>query len=111
MVITVKPEIHPGQVDMPGQVDKIDAAVSTGRSGAYQPMIRDLPQGERPRERLRDYGPRYLSNAELIAILLRTGLQGENVLAMSGRLLARFQGLDGLGAQQLCRVVRRAGLE
>lgn len=39
----------------------------------YQLRIRDLPQGERPRERLRDYGPHFLSNAELLAILLRTG--------------------------------------
>lgn len=31
-------------------------------SNRYQPMIRDLPQGERPRERLKEYGPRYLSN-------------------------------------------------
>ena len=110
MVITVKPEIHPGQVDMPSQVDKVDTAVSTGRGGAYQPMIRDLPQGERPRERLRDYGPRYLSNAELIAILLRTGLQGENVLAMSGRLLARFQGLDGLGRSSFAELCAERGL-
>ena len=38
----------------------------------YFTMIRDLPRGERPRERLRDLGPGSLSNAELIAILLRT---------------------------------------
>ena len=63
----------------------------------YQPMIRDLPQGERPRERLREYGSKHLSNTELIAILLRTGLPGENVLAMSSRLLAQFNGLGGLG--------------
>ena len=49
----------------------------------YQPTIRDLPQGERPLERLREFGPKSLSNTELIAILLRTGLQGENVLALS----------------------------
>ena len=63
----------------------------------YQPTIRDLPQGERPRERLREFGPKSLSNTELIAILLRTGLPGENVLALSSRLLARFDGLAGLG--------------
>ena len=41
----------------------------------YQPTIRYLPQRERPRERLREFGPKSLSNTELIAILLRTGLQ------------------------------------
>ena len=63
----------------------------------YQPTIRELPQRERPRERLREFGPKSLSNTELIAILLRTGLPGENVLAVSSRLLARFDGLAGLG--------------
>ena len=59
-------------------------------------MIRDLPGGERPRERLRDNGPSALSNAELIAILLRTGTTSENVIDLSARLLAKFQGLPGL---------------
>ena len=45
----------------------------------YATMIRDLPQGERPRERLREHGPGHLSNPELVAILLRTGTSGESV--------------------------------
>ena len=69
----------------------------TAESGiTYTTMIRDLPTGERPRERLRDHGPRFLSNAELIAILLRTGVTGENVVNLSVRLLSHFQGLPGL---------------
>ncbi len=63
----------------------------------YHTMIRDLPDGERPRERLREYGSKNLSNTELIAILLRTGVKGENVLAVASRLLVRFNGLAGLG--------------
>ena len=66
-------------------------------SSTYTTMIRDLPQGERPRERLRDYGASFLGNPELIAILLRTGLPGENVLNMAARLLSSFEGLGGLG--------------
>lgn len=62
----------------------------------YTTMIRDLPLGERPRERLREHGPGFLSNAELIAILLRTGVTGENVLNLAVRLLSHFQGLPGL---------------
>ena len=62
----------------------------------YATMIRDLPQGERPRERLRALGPSYLSNPELIAILLRTGVEGESVLSLSTRLLASLQGLAGM---------------
>lgn len=76
----------------------------------YQPMIRDLPQGERPRERLRAYGPNHLSNTELIAILLRTGVKGENVLALSARLLARFGGLAGLGRASFAELCAERGL-
>ena len=76
----------------------------------YQPTIRDLPQGERPRERLREFGPKSLSNTELIAILLRTGLQGENVLALSSRLLARFDGLAGLGRVSFAELCAERGL-
>ena len=63
----------------------------------YTALIRDLPRGERPRERLRDQGPGALSTAELVAILLRTGLQGESVLNLSMRMLSSFGGIAGLG--------------
>ena len=62
----------------------------------YRPMIRDLPDGERPRERLRDLGAGALSNAELVAILLRTGNAVESVLDQTTRILAGFGGLAGL---------------
>ncbi len=82
----------------------------TAERAQYHPMIRDLPQGERPRERLKEYGPRYLSNTELIAILLRTGLQGENVLSMASRLLATFDGLAGLGRSSFSELCAQRGL-
>ena len=90
--------------------DKSVPVAGPGRGGSYQPMIRDMPQGERPRERLRDYGPKLLSNTELIAILLRTGIQGENVLAMSNRLLTHFKGLDGLGRSTFAELCAERGL-
>jgi DNA repair protein RadC len=62
----------------------------------YYVMIRDLPAAERPRERLRSYGPSHLSNAELLAIILRTGTASESVLSLGGRLLSQFGGLAGL---------------
>ena len=73
----------------------------------YSPTIRELPQGERPRERLKEYGAKHLSNTELVAILLRTGLQGENVLSLSSKVLMQFGGLAGLGRStigELCAV-------
>jgi DNA repair protein RadC len=62
----------------------------------YHPTIKELPSGERPRERLLSYGPSALSNAELLAIILRTGTRSENVIQLAQRLLATFDGLGGL---------------
>jgi DNA repair protein RadC len=58
--------------------------------------IHDMPDKERPRERLMQYGASALSNAELLAIILRTGTAQENVLHLAERILARYQGLQGL---------------
>ncbi len=63
---------------------------------SYRVLIRDMPSSERPRERLRDHGGAYLSNSELIAIILRTGTPAENVIDLSTRFLARHGGLEGL---------------
>lgn len=76
----------------------------------YSAMIRDLPVGERPRERLRHYGPQSLNNADLLAILLRTGMQGENVIAMAHRLIATFKGLDGLGKASFTELTDEKGV-
>ncbi len=58
--------------------------------------ITDLHESERPRERLAALGPQVLSNAELIAILLRVGVPGENAVQVGHRLLQQFKGLRGL---------------
>lgn len=44
--------------------------------------IKDLPLQERPRERLIKYGSGYLSNSEILAIILRSGSKGETVIAL-----------------------------
>jgi DNA repair protein RadC len=66
------------------------------RDVEYQPMIRDIPESERPRERLKNYGASALSTSELLAILLRTGVSGENVIHLAMRLLSEHSGLNGL---------------
>ncbi len=79
------------------------------RNGAG-PTVREMPTEERPRERLAAYGPRHLSNTELIAILLRTGSAGENVISQSSRLLSRFGGLRGLGKATFSELCAEKGL-
>ena len=76
----------------------------------YATTIRDLPAGERPRERLRHYGPHSLNNADLMAILLRTGMQGENVIAMAHRLISTFRGLEGLGKASFTELTEEKGI-
>lgn len=54
--------------------------------------LKDQPLSERPRERLAEKGPGALSPAELIAILIRTGLQGANAVQVGEQLLAQHGG-------------------
>jgi len=73
----------------------------------YHTLIKEMPEGERPRERLELYGEAALSNAELIAIALRTGSRTENAVGLAQRLLTTFQGLAGLAqasVRELCEV-------
>ncbi|MFO7794121.1 MAG: DNA repair protein RadC [Candidatus Nanohaloarchaea archaeon] len=52
--------------------------------------IHDLPESERPREKLQENGVEALSDAELLAILLRTGIKGKNVKELSYEILDEF---------------------
>lgn len=76
----------------------------------YYTLIRDLPASERPRERLRDYGPQALSTAELLAIILRTGTNRESVLSLASRLLSQHQGLAGLARVSFAELCQERGL-
>jgi DNA repair protein RadC len=58
--------------------------------------LKDQPASERPRERLVSRGPDALTHAELIAILLRTGLKGTNVVQVGQNLLQKFGSLNAL---------------
>jgi len=67
-------------------------------NGSSKPVYRitDLPVDERPRERLARLGAQALSTAELLAILLRVGVSGENAVQVGQRLLSEFKTLAGL---------------
>lgn len=69
--------------------------------------LKDQPASERPRERLAERGANSLSHAELVAILLRTGLKGTNVLDVARQLVAKFgtlNALAGASLEDLCRI-------
>jgi len=61
-------------------------------------MIRDLPDEERPREKLARLGPASLDNAELLALFLRTGTRGRSAIAVGRDILRHFGSLHALGS-------------
>ncbi len=73
-------------------------------------FITDLPADARPREKLMARGPAALGDAELLALLLRTGLAGKNVLQLAQELLDQFDGLSGLLHASLSDLGRIKGL-
>lgn len=58
--------------------------------------IKYWPKSERPRELLLEKGPEYVSDAGLIAILLRTGTKGKDAVSLARELIKQFDGLRGL---------------
>lgn len=72
--------------------------------------LKNLPSDMRPREKLLARGPAALSDAELLALLLRTGLAGKSVLQLAQELLDEFQGLSGLLHAQPDELRRIKGL-
>lgn len=72
--------------------------------------ITDMEESERPRERLAKYGPGNLSTPELLAILLRVGVPGENAVQVGQRLLQTFHGLAGLHRAPFEELVNQHGI-
>jgi DNA repair protein RadC len=72
--------------------------------------IRDMAPAHRPRERLVESGAETLHAAELLAILLRTGLQGASAVDIAQRLLHRFESLEGLARAPLSELVQVKGV-
>jgi DNA repair protein RadC len=76
----------------------------------YFPLIRDMAEHDRPRERLIRVGAEALSTAELLAIILRTGGHGESVLRLAERLLIQFGNLPGLSRATITELTDAKGL-
>ncbi|MEK6925360.1 MAG: DNA repair protein RadC [Nanoarchaeota archaeon] len=85
--------------------------------------IREMPEQNRPRERFASFGPSSLSDAELMAIILRTGSKTENVIDMSNRLikehglnkifdcsLEELQEVNGIGPSKAMQILAMAEL-
>jgi len=73
-------------------------------------LIREMPEGERPRERLKLRGAAALTEAELVAILLRTGMKGISVVELSQQILREFGSLEGLARTPLEAIAKIKGV-
>src|SRR5215472_12164738 len=73
-------------------------------------LIKELPQNERPRERLAAEGPEKLNNSEFIAILLRTGTRGASALEIGRELMIRFGTLDRLSRASIAELCQVKGI-
>lgn len=73
-------------------------------------MIKDWPEKERPREKLLTYGAASLSDAELLAIFLRTGVKGCNVVDLARQLLSSFGSIANIYRAQESEFTQHHGL-
>jgi DNA repair protein RadC len=76
----------------------------------FRYLIRDMPADERPRERLARLGAEALGDAELIAILLRTGTKGMSAVQVAQELVKKFRTLDALARAPLGDVAKVKGV-
>jgi DNA repair protein RadC len=72
--------------------------------------IHDLPQGERPREKLALLGPAALSNAELMALFISSGSKGRSAIDIGRELIAKYGSMGALGAMPVAELAKEKGL-
>jgi DNA repair protein RadC len=80
------------------------------RPPGYRLMLREMAPDERPREKLKLRGAAALSDGDLLAIILNTGIVGETVTDLAQRLLAQYGGLRGLFRMDLIELAGVRGL-
>ena len=73
-------------------------------------LIQDLPVKDRPRERFLEYGPKSLSNLELLAIILRTGSRKQSALTLSSAILKKIGGIENLNTVSVNELMEIPGI-
>ena len=89
---------------MPEHGLAVEASGQSSKNTDARTVAEDIPVGESSQGRLRHYGPGHLTNTELIALLLWSGSEGEDVFFLSSRLLTRLGGLAGLGRSTFAEI-------
>lgn len=73
-------------------------------------LIKDMPQNLRPREKMLKHGASSLSNAELLALFLRTGIPGTSAIQVAQNLVDRISGLQRLGSMRASDLAKQPGI-
>jgi len=84
--------------------------VSFARETLMEPMIRDLSSADRPREKMQRLGVRALSNEELMALFLRTGIVGKSAIQLGRELIQHYGSLSSLGHLDVNELKKFRGL-
>ncbi len=74
-------------------------------------LVKEMPEEERPRERLKQLGPSALSNEELIAIILRTGMKDQSVLELSKKVLYHLESFEDLKKLSIFELMKVDGIK
>lgn len=72
--------------------------------------MKTIPEGMRPYERLEKYGESALSDAELLAVIIKSGTSKKTALAVAGELLTKYGGVTGIGAASIAELMSISGI-
>ena len=75
------------------------------------PKIKDLPIDQRPREKMLEFGPESLSDAELLAVLIGHGVKGRSALGIAEDILSEYGKLSGLVDKRLDELMKIKGIK
>jgi len=88
----------------------VDGPATACEPEAAAQRIRDLPNGERPREKLAQHGPAALDNAELMALFISTGTRGRSAIDIGRDLIRKYGSLGALGGLPVAELAKQHGL-
>lgn len=98
------------KLEWSGEIPESAHALIDGTADPQAPRIRDLPQGERPREKLAQHGPAALDNAELMALFISTGVKGRSAIEIGRDLIRKYGSMGALGSLPVSELAKEHGL-
>lgn len=92
------------------RITRTPCALTDGSEAPLAMRIRDLPDRQRPREKLLEFGAAALDSSELLALFISSGTRGRSAIEIGRELLARFGSISALGAMPVAELAKIHGL-